>query len=71
MAQRFPLWTTHFESGDVRIIETHGKTFRVLVAGGHMEIGYELAERIARELLRALRTKKPIAAAPLNKTPSP
>lgn len=51
MSLRYPLWTVHFEDAELRVVETHGKTIRVMVAGGHVEVSRELALRLGRELV--------------------
>jgi hypothetical protein len=58
MGMRGPLWTTHFASGDVRVVETDGRTIRVIARGGQMEVGYEIAERIAREILGVIQRRE-------------
>lgn len=58
MSLKRPLWTTHFNDGELRIVETHGATFRVMVTGGHLEVGREMAARLVRELAAALESNK-------------
>lgn len=54
MSLKHPLWIRHFTDDDLRISETDGGTFRVMVPGGQIEISRSKAEKLIDRLSAAL-----------------